>query len=106
MNCTKMEYKKFNGYEHITEIFEFSKFQQLLKHILTVFSSLGGLVQCLWVRKKKEKSPSIIVNPCSYILTLMSVTIISAVEYCVLMSEAAIPMSNGVSIGAVNLFST
>ena len=50
MNCTKMEYKICNGYEHMTEIFKFLKFQQLLKHILTVFSSLRGLVQCLWVR--------------------------------------------------------
>ena len=30
------------GYEHMTEILKFLKFQQLLKHILTVFSSLGG----------------------------------------------------------------
>ena len=33
----------------MTEILKFLKFQQLLKNILTVFSILGGLVQCLWV---------------------------------------------------------
>ena len=33
-------------YEHMTKMFIFLKFQQLLKHI---FSSLWGLVQCLWV---------------------------------------------------------
>ena len=43
MNCTKWSKKKIcNGYECMTKILKFLKFQQLLKHILTVFSSLLG----------------------------------------------------------------
>ena len=42
MNCTKMKQKMCIPYKHMPKNLEFFNLEQLLKHVLRVFRSLGG----------------------------------------------------------------